>query len=377
MRIGIVSYDFDPPIGGLGRSVQLLVNALKQANTDDSFTIISPSPRAPKTTPWLSRLWWGKRGGCPAFSLIMSFSLPRIIRIQMINLLHVHSGSGGVFLLKRPACPLVITSHHTYWQEAEHVFAKNPIKRWWKSMMAKLEKRTYMMADRVVCVSPDTRSVLISIYGIPAHKVSVIENSIDLDTFKPGKDIVKDGNTLTYLGRLEERKGIWVLLRAFANLHRKYPALKLRLVGDNLIGNAVETYIREQGMSDAITIIGFVDDKTFLKEMQSATVVVIPSLIEGFGLIAAESMATGTCVVASASDGLKQVVSHHKTGLLFKPGDSDSCCDALEEALHSADMRKMWEQNAITEAQTRFSSSRQAQETYQCYNQLFSLSEQM
>ncbi len=234
--------------------------------------------------------------------------------------------------------------------------------------MAVLERRTYNLADKIICVSTDTRAELIAEYGISAHKVIVIDNSIDIERFAHRNGYMKDGNTITYLGRIEERKGIWVLLRAFSKLRRKHPLLKLRLIGENLLGRALLTSPEFRQVSDVTTIINSVNDEDFLKEIQQATIVVVPSLVEGFGLIAAEAMAAGTFVVASACAGLRQVITHRKTGLLFKPGDSESCAQSIEEGLLSADLRHHCEQQAAREAMERFSPSVQAMRTQECYD---------
>ncbi|MBP9773517.1 MAG: glycosyltransferase family 4 protein [Candidatus Peribacteraceae bacterium] len=369
MKIGVFSYDFDPPIGGLGRSVKALFDAMKQRYTDHEFLVFSPSSNSAKNVPKIARFWWKKKGGCPMFSLSLYFALSRLIKRHQIDIMHVHSGSGGVFVLRKPACRLIVTSHHTYRQEMNIVFKPNTPRYWWKGLMAKLEQRTYMLADKIICVSDDTKLALAMLYGIPAHKLCVIENSIDFGPLAPDQSVQKDGNTITFLGRLEERKGIWTLLKAFVKLARKYPRLKLRLAGENLIGQKLERFVQCNGLQDSVVFLGKLYDPLFRKEMKAATVVVIPSLIEGFGLVAAETMAVGTIVVASNSEGLRSIIKHGKTGLLFKTNDADHCAATIEQALLRSDERAIIERQAMKEARERFTIERQAQQTMECYEQ--------
>ncbi|MEI6150566.1 MAG: glycosyltransferase, partial [bacterium] len=97
-----------------------------------------------------------KSGGCPLFSFVLSWHLERLIRKHRIDVLHVHAGSGGVVLLTKPSCPLVVTAHHTCGQEADLVFRGRPIKQFFKRCMGRLERRTYRLADRITAVSIDS-----------------------------------------------------------------------------------------------------------------------------------------------------------------------------------------------------------------------------
>ncbi len=371
MKIGVFSYDFDPPVGGLGRSVKALFDTMKERYTDHEFLLFSPSANAPKNVPAIARFWWKKKGGCPMFSLSLNTTLSRLVKRHQLDIMHVHSGSGGVFVLRKPACRLIVTSHHTYRQEMHTVFKRNSLRYIWKGWMAKFEERTYRLADKIICVSDDTRLALAMLYGIPAHKLCVIENSIDFGPLAPDTSVQKDGNTITFLGRLEERKGIWTLLKAFTRLARKYPRLKLRLAGDNMIGAPLERYVRQNNLQGSVEFLGKLHDPLFRREMKAATVVVVPSLIEGFGLVAAETMAAGTMVVASNSEGLRSIVKHGKTGLLFKTGDPDHCAAMIEQALLKSDERAIIERQAMKEARERFAIERQSQQTLECYEQFF------
>jgi len=277
LNIGVLTYDYDPPIGGLGVLAKTYVTALKSSNPSSRFIIISPSENADEHGSTLAQSRWNRAGGCPLFSLFTHIALPRIIAKHHFDVLHVHAGSGGVFLLKKPSCPVVVTSHHTYHQESTLVFDQSPLKRLWKKFMSLLEQRTYKIADSIVCVSADTRAELIDHYGIDPKKISVIENpvlqtspSIPLRPFdrlrvnerrgkhcfcrsagtspssrlptevlhqqakagtEKGLGVEVESNTILFVGRLEERKGIMLLLRAFCTLAKDFPTLKLKLIG--------------------------------------------------------------------------------------------------------------------------------------------------
>lgn len=353
-NIGIVSYDYDPPIGGLGVLVKTYERAMQRLFPESQYIVISPGSRAEERGSFVGRMRHGKSGGCPLFSLALCVTLGGLVRKHAFDVLNVHAGSGGVFLLFRPPCRLVVTAHHTYAQEADIVFVHEPWKRAWKMFMSVLERRTYLLADAVICVSGDTARALTEHYGIPAQKVTVIENPVSIPDAEALLREPKIANTILFVGRLEPRKGILMLLEAFSFLVKDIPEARLRLIGKNLLGSALHDAVRHYDLERNIDIAGFVQDPGRLREMAGATVVVVPSILEGFGLVAAETMILGTCVVASDAPGLRSVVQDDRSGLTFPVGDAHACADALRRILLDQDLRARLRLAALSEARRRF-----------------------
>ncbi|HRH93745.1 MAG TPA: glycosyltransferase family 4 protein [Candidatus Peribacteria bacterium] len=360
MRIGILTYDYVPAIGGLGIVAEQLERHLRKNFTANEYLVFSPSHGATETVSRLARWRWKKKGGCPMFSLSLFWTLPGMIKKRRIDVLHVHAGSGGVWLLRKPSVPLVVTAHHSYAQEAASVYRGSPLAVAWKRLMAALEKRTYGYADHITCVSADTRRVLIEVYGVPAAKVSVIENAVDLQKFTSDPAVVKNGKTVLFAGRLEPRKGIWVFVRAMGAIRKAVPGVRFRLIGQNLIGHKLRDVVRQQGLDSCCEFLGRVHEPFLIRELQDADVVVVPSLIEGFGLIAAEAMACGACVVASDCDGLRSLIDNRRTGMLFPTGDAEACATTVNHVLLDAGLRLRLAEAAGAEAHKRFSFTRQA-----------------
>ncbi|MBP7114549.1 MAG: glycosyltransferase family 4 protein [Candidatus Peribacteraceae bacterium] len=361
-HIGVISYDFDPPIGGLGVLVRTYVDELKKLYPNDTYTVVSPSANADEKGPRIGYSRYRKSGGCPLFSLSLFFSLPSLIRTHGFDLVHVHSGSGGVFLLRRPRCKLVVTAHHTYRQEADLVFASSPFKRLWKLFMALFEARTYRLADMVICVSRDTADEIIAQYGVPASRVCVIENPVRVSGADSLRTLPKNQNTILFVGRLEARKGILLLLKAFQLLLKEMPTAKLRLVGFNLLGTKLESIIASRGLKNSVTVLGYVHDPYRFRETAEAAVMIVPSSLEGFGLVAAEAMTLGTCVIASDAPGLRSVIANGRTGISFPVGDVRACADAMKLALTDTKYREKLEREALMEAPIRFNVEKRSRD---------------
>ncbi len=362
MRIGILTYDFSPPIGGLGIVAQQTKQMLETLFPEDTLIALSPSENADDRVSSLAASRWKKSGGCPLFSLMLLFRLPSLIIKHRLDLLHVHAGSGGVFLLRKPSCPLVVTAHHTYLQEAEIVFSGSLFKCLWKKFMSKLEKRTYALADRIVCVSKDTADFLVQRYDIPKSKVCVIENAV---TAASNNSLQRrDPATILFIGRLEERKGIWTLLKAIEILRVSHPSIRVRLIGRNLIGDALEKFLFEKNLTHVVTLLGHTDDASMYRELAATTVLVVPSLLEGFGLIAAQGMLAGTCVIVSDAPGLRSIVRDHETGLVCTAGDRTDCARAIVEALGSPELRQKLSEKGREDARKRFSPEERAKDLH-------------
>ena len=129
------------------------------------------------------------------------------------------------------------------------------------------------------------------------------------------------------VGRLIPVKGHLVLLRALAQARGRVPGLVLDVAGQGPLEPALQAYARELGIGDAVRFLGFVSPVQ--TAIENAAIVVVPSLGEGFGMVALEAMERSRPVVASAVGGLPEIVADGETGLVVEPGDAEALADAL------------------------------------------------
>jgi glycosyltransferase involved in cell wall biosynthesis len=148
--------------------------------------------------------------------------------------------------------------------------------------------------------------------------------------------IAANGSAQTYegseprllcVGRLIPIKGHLVLLRALAQARSQVPNVSLDVAGRGPLAPALKAYVRELGLDDAVRFLGFVAPVE--SAIEDAAVVVVPSLGEGFGMVALEAMERARPVVASAVGGLPEIVSDRETGLVVPAGDADALADAI------------------------------------------------
>lgn len=132
---------------------------------------------------------------------------------------------------------------------------------------------------------------------------------------------------LLCVGRLIPIKGHLVLLRALAQARARVPDVILDVAGRGPLEPALRSYARELGLADAVRFLGFVSPVE--RAIEEAAIVVVPSIGEGFGMVALEAMERSRPVIASAVGGLSEIVADSETGVVVPPGDADALGDAI------------------------------------------------
>lgn len=312
--VGILSWDYMRPKGGMGVSLRMIAEQLREGGV--AVRSLSPSPDDQGD---LLLRFTRSVGGHLLFSLFLPLRLGAILRRASVQLLLLPVGPGGVFLLRRPAVPVVAIAYHTYRQQARAV----PGERW-KRLFIPLERRTLRMAERVLCFCEDTHRVLTREYGLT--RVTLLPHAVPPREPAP----YKRSGEVVCVARLEPRKGLFVLLEAWPRVRARVPHARLTVVGRGADEAAVDRFIaRLEGVSRVSDLTRSVLDDLVAR----AEVAVCPAYLEGFGLAAAEAMASGTAVVASDVDGLRSLVEHERTGLLVPAGDADALVEAIVRVL--------------------------------------------
>ncbi len=198
-----------------------------------------------------------------------------------------------------------------------------------------LERLRARPADRFVVLSEHFRDLLVHDYRVRPDRVAVIAPGVDLDRFRPAP-LPGDATPLVLcVRRLEHRMGIDVLLRAWPAVRDAHPEARLVLVG----AGTAESSLREQarGADSGVTFTGRVTDAELTGWYRRAAVTVVPSVaLEGFGLIALESLAAGRAPVVTACGGLPDSVRGLDPSLIVPPGDAGALAARLSAALDGA-----------------------------------------
>jgi glycosyltransferase involved in cell wall biosynthesis len=140
------------------------------------------------------------------------------------------------------------------------------------------------------------------------------------------------------VGRLIPIKGHIVLLRAFRQLLDVRPDARLDIAGRGVLEQGLKDLARELGITDAARFLGHVTPVQ--KAIEGSLAVVVPSLGEGFGMVALEAMERGRPVIAASIGGLEDLVREGETGLLVAPGDADGLAEAMLRLANDPDTER-------------------------------------
>ncbi len=239
----------------------------------------------------------------------------RLVEDNVPDVIHAHDWltmEAGMRAKELTDAPLIVHVHATEFDRAGGADG-NPL-------VHDIEYNGLMMADRIIAVSNITKNIIISKYGIPADKIEVVHNAIDLDSFDG--DYEYDRRTYNYLEALKSegytivstvtrftvQKGLDQLVRAFAKATEKYDKLALLLAGDGEQRNELIELAASFGIADKVFFTGFVRGKQLRDAYSVSDVFVMSSVSEPFGLTALEAAHHGNALIISKTSGVGEVL---------------------------------------------------------------------
>ncbi len=220
-----------------------------------------------------------------------------------------------------------------------------------------------MMAKTIEkVITPYTKSVLKSLHTLTAvseaakeyvtsltdDSIHIIPNGIDAKRFAPPTSVKSRPNTILYVGRLERRKGVKYLLKAFAVLKNNFPDAELIIAGDGPDKDKLESYVSDNKIR-GVQFEGYVDNETKIRFMQECAVFCSPAPYgESFGIVLLEAMASGAVVVAANNPGYRAVLAETGRISLVSPKDAQEFAMRLQLMLEDEPLRDAWKKWAKT-----------------------------
>jgi glycosyltransferase involved in cell wall biosynthesis len=211
----------------------------------------------------------------------------------------------------------------------------------------------------IISLSESEKFFLQNSYNAPSEKILVIPGGVDLKIFsatpkqEARKKICTDEKSfiLLFVGRLEWRKGVGTLIHAAKLLRNEIPNLRVLVAGGKIYGRQknVDDYKEYQRLleiakktetEEMISFLGSIDHNNLPSFYSASDVFVVPSYYEPFGLVALESMACKTPVIASDVGGLAAIIQNNSNGLLFEPRNPVDLKDKILQIYKSADKGK-------------------------------------
>jgi glycosyltransferase involved in cell wall biosynthesis len=212
------------------------------------------------------------------------------------------------------------------------------------AIQARWEKRNVDRADLVVVTSRYSADVARREYGVPAARLAIVPEIIDLEAWDECFARATRGPrvrpTVLCVARMYPRKRIADLLRAGAVLRARIPEVQIRIVGQGPEWQAMRRLHDELGLGDSAVLLGDVSRQRLAEEYVNADSFCLPSVQEGFGIVFLEAMAARLPVVACRAAAVPEVVLDGRTGLLTLPRDPEALAAALEQVLRHPTLGK-------------------------------------
>lgn len=208
--------------------------------------------------------------------------------------------------------------------------------------------------SRIVVLSSQWRD---QISQISKNKeITIIYNPIFLEKIQ-SHQTKREKNTLIFLGRLGERKGIFDLMKAVSELLKQHHEVKLVFGGDGDFVS-VNELAEHLGITRSIEYVGWVTGDAKAKLLSSAAIYVLPSYNEGLPMGVLEAMAAGLPIVATSIGGIPDAVTDGVEGFLVKPGDITSLVFAIKKLLINDEVRGKMGEAARKKVEMLFASDK-------------------
>ncbi len=265
----------------------------------------------------------------------------RIIRQEIMkvqpDIIHVQGISKyySFPIMEKCSNPVILTVHGIIHQESKS----------WRGLLGKyrgyvgrhLEKNMLNRAIHLIAVSPYVKR---AIAPMTTGEISVIYNSLNEMFFSVDKNEVS--NRILFVGGIEERKGLHILIDAIAAVKKTIPDIKLHIVGGVRKAsyyNDLSNQIVNLGLQDSIVFRSHLSDSELMQEYSEAALFVLPSKEESLGVVLLEAMATGTPIVASSIGGIPDVIENGQSGYLVNYGDSQAMASSITKLLSNEKLR--------------------------------------
>ncbi len=298
-----------------------------------------------------------------ALNISTALKLARFATENRIQIIHAHVARDyplAALVARRSSARLILTRHVLFPMSRAHSLALRG-------------------TVRVIAVSQAVADVLRGQRIFSPEKIVLIHNGIDIDRFTKRREEVvavrQDSARrlcVGMIGHLAPIKGQEDFIRAAATVRARRSDVEFVIAGEDKSRKRehrrhLEKLINKLGLTQQVTLHGWVDDVA--KLLPDFDLFVSPSRAEPFGLSIVEAMAAGVPVIATASEGAREIIDNRQTGWLVPMGDPEALAGAIFELLGDADLRKRLSEQAQRSVRVRFSLEGMLDATEEVYRQ--------
>lgn len=296
---------------------------------------------------------------------LMAFTTRHNLKYDMIYSHYWLSGWVGQKLKESWGTPFV-HMFHTLGQMKQRILSHQSIM---PDQRIRTETEVIAWADRIIAATPAEHSQLMWLYRANRRKIEIVPPGVNIERFYPVSEsdakqqlgFEDNHKILLFVGRIEPLKAVDSIINALNVVKQENPSLisqiRFAIVGgdphdsDDLEMMRLQSLTRELGLEDVVLFLGAKDQSRLPLYYAAATVVVMPSDYESFGMVALEAMAMGTPVIASNVGGLGYLVKDAETGYLVPVREPNTIATCITKMVTDDECSMMMGQNASALAQ--------------------------
>lgn len=279
------------------------------------------------------------------------------------DLIHAHftwpSAYIGVMLKEKWKIPVVTTVHEDpAWLSEEKEMNHPLIQKAWRNSDAILRPN----CSDIPLLKEYNKKVFHT-----ANGYSPLFHPLDSKKCRQDLGLPEEKRIILSVGNLEMIKGHRYLIDTFKLLIQEYPDLLCIIIGDGSQKRFLLKKIKKEGLSEYIQIIDYQAHDIIPVWMNACDLFVLPSLFESFGIVQIEAMACGKPVIASNTNGSREIIISNQYGLIFEPGNVNDLVEKI-----SLGLKKEWNSETIQQYVQKYAWERKAKEVLDIYDDVLS-----
>lgn len=269
--------------------------------------------------------------------------------------------------------PTIATIHHPITRDRDiainsvtSTLKKIRLMRWYSFI--NMQKRVSRKLPKIITVSECSKVDIKKDFMISEKKLHVVPNGINTELFYPIPEIKREENTLIVTNSADSPlKGLYYLLQAVHEISKTRP-VRLTVIGKPRKNGGIEKLVKKLNISRFIHFTGRITNAEFVRYYAKASIAVVPSVYEGFGLPVGEAMACALPVICTTGGALPEVAG--ESALLVPPGNPEALKDAILHLFDHPEKAEQMGKAGFKRVIKQFSWEIAARETTEVYKEV-------
>ncbi len=307
--------------------------------------------------------------------VIASYKFSKAIRDKDYDLIHFGDARDS-FFYKKKKTPVLGTAHDYMVSEAKSLMGykkiyKDYVKRYFYYNITKIfEGKALRKLDFVICNSNYVASAINTNYKVPHMRLGVVPLTIALEEFqKEYKEVCTGKPTILFIGNNFQEKGLPTLIKAGKFIVKDYPNATFLVIGKDPYKTEMQKLSSKLGIAGNVKFLGWVKHSEIINYYKSSDLYVMPSHVEGFGLVFLEAMACKIPVIGSNIGGIKELIQDCENGMLVDPFDYKGLSSSTIRILKDKSLRDKLIKNGLKTV-SKYTKEAMIDKTMGVYNKL-------